>query len=464
MSSLRKIYHQARKSRTVAAFNLARARKEDRRSAVYLPPGVESGASYPTHIPSQGPQFKNPQPLPSSWQTPGEQWVKAHQLSPCSHSHAGSFISGSKYVAAHRPQVQISPAPGRGSWKSPDVDVVGPAGTNRIAKGLKHRIVARIRNAGSLGAKWVRVSFAWLPFTTSPGTWTELGAAPLQDVAAFSSATFAIDWNVPASMTVNKIEVEHFCVRVTIDRYVDPFNPSQSEIVIVDNWAQSNFDTQDVDHGSPSARRWTAVTVSNPTFSEATYRVLPASDSEHFRVFVGHAWLQLRRDETRAVPVAYESLAGDPVQGDAFDRAFREGAFEQPAQISFNAFVIPPDADQCASASVVWGAGLALRPGRRTRLDDVGRRGEGVRGWVRSQSGGVTTDVTQGDVRMVVWTGRRPDDQLVLSAPLEATGRFTLVLPKEILAAIESERVFADVIYLGSKEYAQSRTGPIPLV
>jgi len=32
------------------------------------------------------------------------------------------------YIAAHRPQLQIRPAPGRGNFKSPDIDLLGPSG------------------------------------------------------------------------------------------------------------------------------------------------------------------------------------------------------------------------------------------------------------------------------------------------------------------------------------------------
>ena len=59
------------------------------------------------------------------------------------------------------------------------------------------------------------------------------------------------------------MEVEHFCVRADIDRYVDPRNPDHDEIVVSNNWAQSNFNSTNVPFGSPSERAVTGLTITN---------------------------------------------------------------------------------------------------------------------------------------------------------------------------------------------------------
>jgi hypothetical protein len=368
-----------------------------------------------------------------------------------------------EYVRAHRPELQISPAPGRGNWKSPDIDLKGPAGDNRVAKGLKHRIVARVRNAGSKGANNVRVTFDWLPFTVSPGAWVSLGAAPLQNVAPGTTATFEMEWNVPASLQIDNIEVEHFCVKVNIDRYVDPLDPNQSEIVIHNNWAQSNFDTQGLGHGSPSERHWTGLAVANRVHADATYYVLPEQESEHFRLFIGNAWVRMTRDEERIVPVACESLAGDLVHGADFEVAFAEGQFERPPQASFNAFASPPDSLHCTSPSLVWGAGLALRPGLRTWVGDLRRSGEVVLGRVVGSSESVAHALTEGDVNVVVWFEDRPEEQFEFPAEVEADGSFAALLPGHIMVHVENERLWGDAIYLGTHRYTLSRSGPTEL-
>jgi hypothetical protein len=68
-----------------------------------------------------------------------------------------------QYLSAHRPELQVTPAPGRGNWKSPDIDLQGPGGDNKVQKGRRHKIIVRVRNAGTLAAKNVRVGLAWAP-------------------------------------------------------------------------------------------------------------------------------------------------------------------------------------------------------------------------------------------------------------------------------------------------------------
>lgn len=61
----------------------------------------------------------------------------------------------------------------------------------------------------------------------------------------------------PADPKIGDVPVEHFCVRVDIERYRDT-DPTHDEIVVFDNWAQSNFDTSSVPFNSPStaSARW----------------------------------------------------------------------------------------------------------------------------------------------------------------------------------------------------------------
>ncbi len=367
-----------------------------------------------------------------------------------------------QYVRAHRPELSIRRARGGGDWKSPDIDLVGPAGPNRVAKGLKHTIVARVLNAGSKQADNVRVSFDWLPFTVSPGAWTSLGAAPPQPVPPGATVTFEREWIVPRSLEVAGVEVEHFCVKVTIDRYVDPLDPAHSEIVIYNNWAQSNFDTKALKHGSPAERHWSGVVLDNASHASATYHVLPEQDSEHVRTFVANAWLRLPYGKSGWVPVATESLAGDPEAGAAFEVAFREGEFKRPIKASFNAFVTPTDPSRCSSPSAVWGAELALRPGLRTWVEGLHREGELIRGRVRASEDGVAHAVPDGSVNVVVWRAGAPEDQYVLEGYV-GDGELRARIPGDVLARIDDDQLWGDAIFLGDLRYALGRSGPQPL-
>ena len=363
-----------------------------------------------------------------------------------------------EYISAHRPELQISPAPGRGDWKSPDIDLQGPGGDNKVQKGRRHKIVVRVRNAGTLAAKNVRVGLAWLPFTTSPGAWTNLPDPSRHDVPAGATVQFDQDWDVPAELKVSDIEVEHFCIKASIDAYVDPLDPASNEIVVFNNWAQSNFDSTTVSHASPSERRWTGVSVTNTLSTRATYLTIPEQDSEHFRVYIGNAWIRLGPHQSRMIEVAYESLAGDAVYGGAFDLAFRQGIFERPNRLSFNSFVVREDPRQCISPAVVWGAELHLRAGRRTWIDDFRMEGEVVRGQVRGSDNGVTTLVGEGRVNVVLWTPRRADE-FVTTALVEPSGRFTALVPQEIMHAVGHERIHGELLYLGTTRWAPCRSG-----
>lgn len=368
-----------------------------------------------------------------------------------------------EYVAAHRPQLQVRPAPGRGDWKSPDIDLDGPGGPNRIVKGHRHQVVVRVTNLGVLQADAVRVGLKWLPFTTSAGSWNALADPPKQDIAPGATATFVQDWDVPADLKIGDVDVEHFCVRVDVDAYVDPRDPGNNEIVVFDNWAQSNFDTTTVDHGSPSRRRWTGVQVTNPLDVAATYSTLPEQDSEWFRTYVGNAWLRLAPGATATVEVGYESLAGDRERGDAFDNAFAEGGFRRPARISFNSFVRRHRALLCESRSPVWGAGLSVRPGLTIVIRDVRLEGEVVRGTVTGLHDGAATPVGQGAVAVVLAPAAAPREETVLHGTMRPDGTFAVVVPGDLLVRVQRERFVVEVLYLGTTRWAFGRSGVEPL-
>jgi hypothetical protein len=363
-----------------------------------------------------------------------------------------------EYIAAHRPELQITPAPGRGDWKSPDIDLVGPGGDNKIVKGRRHQIIARVHNAGSLAAKNVRLGLAWLPFTTSPGDWGLLPDPPKQDIPGLSTVTFTQDWDVPADLKVDEIDVEHFCVKASVDAYVDPTDASNSEIVIFNNWAQSNFDTTTVSEGSPSERRWTGVGVTNTLSDLATYLTVAEQDNDLFRIYIGHAWVRLPAGQTRMVQVGYESLAGDAQRGGDFERAYGRG-MEAPNRVSFNSFVVRENPTHCSSKETVWGAGLHLRTGHKTWVADMTMTGEAFRGHIHGQHNGSEQAVTAGTVNVVLWVASRPRDEVTVQGHFDATGRFTATVPGIILQQVRRQPILAEVIYQGTAVWAPCRSG-----
>ncbi|MFF1446337.1 hypothetical protein [Streptomyces sp. NPDC058295] len=365
-----------------------------------------------------------------------------------------------EYIEAHRPQLQINPAPGRGDWKSPDIDLRGPGGNNRIVKGHRHQVIVKVHNRGVLQADAVRMGIKWLPFTTSAGPWTSLPDPPKQNIAPGAVATFVQDWDIPEHLSYAGIEVEHFCVRVDVDAYVDPRGPGGNEVVIFDNWAQSNFDTTTVSHGSPSERTWTGVDVANPLPVEATYLTVPEQDSEWFRTYVSHAWVRLRPDEHSMVEVGYESLAGDSAFGDAFNDAFEEKGFEQPARISFNSFVRRNKAPGCQFPASMWGTQLSVQPGIRTEIRDIRLEGEVIRGTVTGGSNGAPGG---GYVNVVLAPEAELTEETILRGEVHSGGDVWVIVPGWLLSRLSQESYLAEALYLGDGRWAFSRSGMQPM-
>lgn len=366
-----------------------------------------------------------------------------------------------QYVGAHRAELQITPAPGRDNFKSPDIDLDGPAGPNVVVKGRQNTIVVRVHNRGSKAASAVQIRVKWLPFTTAPGAWTDLALPPTQAIAAHATGTFTLAWTPPASLTIDDKEVEHFCVRVDVDRYVDPTDPSGSEIVVFNNWAQSNFTTSAVGHGSPSERRETLVRTTNKLPEGAIHHTLIEQSNEHFRAFVDHSWKWLAPGETASTTLAFESLAGDPVGGRAFDREFRQTQGERMVNdLRARTFILP---DRKRDGGIErWGVQLLVRAGLRTYIDPLEARGELVLGRVRAGDP-PGTPVDGGQVRVIAWPRSRPERQFGADAPVQPDGTFRVGLPGDIVQAAREDRVLVEAYYLGTTRYTPCRSKTIAL-
>jgi hypothetical protein len=366
-----------------------------------------------------------------------------------------------QYVGAHRPELQITPAPGRNDFKSPDIDVEGPAGPGIVVKGRMNSLAIRVHNRGSKAADAVRIRVKWLPFTTAPGSWQDLGSPPTQTIPGLSNRTFTLPWQPPAALQLDGKEVEHFCVRVDVDRYVDPTDPAGSEIVVHNNWAQSNFTTSAVGHGSPSERRTTPVRTTNRLPVGALHGMLVEQSSEFFRSYVDHAWRWLAPGETTVTGLSFESLAGDPVHGLDFERAFREqGGERMTNDLRARTFILPDrERDGAIERS---GVQLLVRAGLRTVIERLEARGELVQGEVRAgDPPGATVDA--GQVRVIVWPRTRPERQVSLDANVEPDGGFRALLDAEILQIARDERMLVEAYYFGTSRFAPCRSRTVGL-
>jgi hypothetical protein len=359
------------------------------------------------------------------------------------------------YLGAFRAELQITPAPGRGNFKSPDISLDGPAGPETVVKGKVNTIKVRVHNRGTKAAAAVKIRVQWLPFTTAPGPWNLLPNPPTQAIPAHSTREFVLNWSVPASIQANNIEAEHFCVRVDVERYVDPTDPAGSEIVVNNNWAQSNFTTDAVAQGSPSERRVTAVTARNIFPRSAVHSTLIEQTSEHFRTYVDHAWRRLEPHQADVTQIWYESLAGDPLGGRDFQVAFEEASHERGLtnDLTARAFVKPDR--YFDSARERWGVQLMIRAGIRTRIRDMNAHGELVTGSVLAVNGEL---VDRGNVRLIGWPERRPEEQAFADAQVDAQGAFRLLVPPPLLGAAQQDAVHLMIFYHGSSRFARSQS------
>jgi hypothetical protein len=357
------------------------------------------------------------------------------------------------YIGAHRPELQITPAPGRGNFKSPDISLDGPAGPDVAVKGKVNTIKARVHNRGTKAADTVQIRVQWLPFTSAPGPWNPLPNPPPQAIPALSTREFVVSWSLPASVQVGGTEAEHFCVRVDVDRYVDPTDPAGSEIVVYNNWAQSNFSTDAAAHSSPSERRSTTVSATNIFRRRAMHRTLIEQTSDYFRTFVDHAWRRLAPRQTDVTKLSYESLAGDPLRDRDFQIAFREAQDRGLTNdLTARTFVMP---DRIFDGPLErWGIELLVRAGLRTGITRLNARGELVSGTVWAGDAARPQVVNSGNIRLVGWPARRPDQQSSSDGWVDAAGTFRLLVPPSLLWTASRESVLVMVYYHGTPRFA----------
>ena len=331
-----------------------------------------------------------------------------------------------------------------------------------VVKGVTNAIRITVHNLGTLAATQVQIHVKWLPFTLSAGTWRPLPDPSPFNVPAVGLTSLVVPWDLPASVKLDDVEAEHFCVRVEIDRYRDPANPDQEEIVVFDNWAQSNFDTTSVPFGSPSQRTRTVGTATNPLGRAATYRFIADQSGDGYRVYVGHAWLRLPPGETRPLELAYENLSDDPVFGKEFAKN-REAISARPNHVAVTSWLVPENTE-CDTPREWWGVGLDLRAGRRTWIEDIRRNGELVTARVRASRDGATIDVTSGDVFLAAWAAENPRRISVTQGLIRLDGTARVLLSNETLRDIAlGSRIIAILARPADNEFARAISEPTRL-
>lgn len=340
------------------------------------------------------------------------------------------------YIAAQRPQLQIRPAPGRGGFKSPDIDLNGPFGVtiSGALKGTRNTVRVKVHYLGSLAATDVKMHVKWVPFTVSADDWVSFPDPAPFTVPALGDTTLFIPWDIPASVKVGDDEANHFCVRAEIESLRNPAHPEAEEIVVFDNAALYNFDSVTVTYGSPSERVRTVATATNLLRRTATYLFTADQSSDGYHIYVGHAWLRLSPGETLSLPLGYETLSGYPLHGAAFEQ-HRERIGAIPNHVALTSWLVP-EGTECDTPREWWGVGLDLRAGRRTGIDNIRQTGELVTGQVWAVRDGATFPVPGGEIHPAAWPAVGEGQVELTQGMIQPDGRFRVLLGNDTLRKI----------------------------
>ena len=107
-----------------------------------------------------------------------------------------------------------------------------------------------------------------------------------------------------------------------------------------------------------------------------------------------------------------------------------------------------------------WCVQLLLRAGIQTRIREIQARGELVAGTVSADDGDL---VNRGDMRLIGWPERRPDEQAFADAKVDSHGAFRLLVPQPLFWAAQQEAVLLTVFYHGSARFAPCQSEDFPL-
>ena len=165
---------------------------------------------------------------------------------------------------------------------------------------------------------------------------------------------FRVPW-IPKAVKIGGEWAEHFCVKAAVDGYVDPTDPTHSEIV-VGNTGHSRTSTPPT---WPSARRrserTTGFAVTNRLSHLSTFLTAVDQDSPLCRITSAMHGCGSCRARRQRFHSHMRQLAGDPIEGNRFEQEFERLARHPPPMLSLTSLVIPEETADCDAPQVVWG-------------------------------------------------------------------------------------------------------------
>ena len=166
--------------------------------------------------------------------------------------------------------------------------------------------------------------------------------------------------------------------------------------------------------------------------------------------------------QTDVTQVSYESLAGDPLHDRDFQIAFREAQDRGLVNdLTARTFVMPERV--FCGPQERWGVQLQVHAGLRTFVREISARGELVSGLILAGDDARPEVVTGGNVRLVGYPIRRPEEQIMTDGQVDAIGEFRLIVPSELLWVASRETVMVTVFYHGTARFIPCRSREVPL-
>ncbi len=355
-----------------------------------------------------------------------------------------------RYGANSRPDPSIRPWPGSGTnaWQSPDIEVlndrnaIDPSRRNVPWAGHPNRIVAKVRNVGSLLARNVRVNFSVKDFTVGGVPEFPLGSTTA-DVPAGATVDISLDGWVPGAGS-------HYCVVARMPLYIDNGPPVVVEMTELNNAAQSNYTEFISASASPATRQRTYVTVGNPYGEPTRVQLVPRQTNPFFRTYLSHTLVDLAPGEQRRIEVMFESLHGSPDINRVFEQprnGDKERMYREPNIVNVTGYVEDPRDTQLHSVHAMGGVIARVVSGIATTVD-AGADGEALYGRVIASDG---STVASGEVIAAV---RRDGDVMreVTSSASVTNGSFKI--PFEF--NLNDQNLEIVVEYLGATPWAPS--------
>lgn len=317
-----------------------------------------------------------------------------------------------------KPDPKLTNFSEQSNWTSPDIKVQNTRSALKKSyenvpwEGHPNKVLALVRNVGTVDAPGVTVNFWWKNYALTNSPEFPLGSQTLSVPADGQPVTFTSkDWVPPISnLFGGEGFPAHYCLIARIEPYAVPSMPAIKEVTPSNNEAQSNYTHVNGVFASPSSRDGTGITLYNDTAAAQKIHAIVGQTNPLTRTYLEHAWVTVGPAERREVAVMTEWAIGDDMLTDVL-RAHPQ-AIEQPNDIRLTGV----SSDSCAG-STLGGASISVSIGTATefRRFDVSGSAQQFSGRVVRVSDGRGVN---GTVLVTIRLAGEPESERTVSGPV----------------------------------------------